>query len=372
MTPVQVRSSKPVPRLPAAGHVQATQGRRQRLATQAHAWHALPLLRRIRTALRRDVRVLAYHRVLDLDDRFLFDPMLVSATPSAFHAQMRHVRDHYHPVTCRDLVASLDGGKPLPRDAILVTFDDGYDDNHRIAFPILRELGVPATFFVATGHIDNGQAYAYDWLAHLMLTARTDRLRMPGAGIDLPLPESLHARRELVGTVLDRLKYLDNAGQLEAIARLESELGRPRSAGHPDCTPMSWDQLREMHAAGMEIGGHGVHHRMLAKLSDEELHDEIAQSQARLTTELGTPAIAMSYPVGGPDAYDDRVVSVATENGFRIGFSYVNGSNPWPPQDRYRLLRTAVERGIDDPWFQGILALPEVFAHPSVIRTYPA
>ena len=78
-------------------------------------------------------------------------------------------------MSCREVVAALDGGPALPHDPVLVTFDDGYDDNHAIAFPILREFGVPATFFVATGHIDNGLPYGYDWLAHLVVTARAVR-----------------------------------------------------------------------------------------------------------------------------------------------------------------------------------------------------
>ena len=66
------------------------------------------------------------------------------------------------------------------------------------------------------------------------------------------------------------------------------------------------------------------------------------------------------------------VLRAARDSGFRIGFSYVSGTNPWPPADRFRLLRSAVERSVDRPWFEGILALPEVFSHPSAIRVYPA
>src|SRR3546814_4476775 len=116
-------------------------------------------------------------------------------------------------VSCREIVAALDGGLALPRDAVLVTFDDGYDDNHAIAFPILRDLGVPATFFVATGHIDSGLPYAYDWLAHMVVTMDADRLRLPDLDLDLPLPSDRDARRALAGTVVDRLKSLDEACQ---------------------------------------------------------------------------------------------------------------------------------------------------------------
>ena len=352
-----------VPPLPAPG-------RRQRLATRAHGWRLLPLLQRLRGLFRRDLRVLAYHRVREAGPGFEFDRELVSATPEDFLAQMRHVAQRFHPVSCREVVAALDGGPVLPRDAVLVTFDDGYDDNHAVAFPILRDLGVPATFFVATGHIDSGLPYGYDWLAHLILTCRASRLSMAALDVDLPLPARLEDRHALIGAVLDRLKYLDDAGQQAVIAEFEHVCGRPRAAGHADCRPMTWDQLREMRAGGMEIGAHGVHHRMLAKLPDHALLEEISGCRRRLDEELGAPPIAVSYPVGGPDAYDARVIDAVRAEGFRIGFSYVSGTNPLPFARRYELLRTPVETSVDRAWFEGILALPEMFAHGTALRVY--
>lgn len=351
---------------------QPARGRRQRLAAGANRWRLLPAMQVVRGLFRRDLRVLAYHRVRDLGPGFAFDTELVSASPAGFHNQMQHVRDRFHPVSCREVAAALDGGPALPRDAVLVTFDDGYDDNHAVAFPILRDLGVPATFFVATGHIDSLMPYAYDWLAHLIVTMDAQRLHLPGLDLDLSLPPDLEARRTLVGVVLDRLKYLDDAGQQAVIADLELRCRRPRTQGHADCRPMTWDQLREICASGMEIGGHGVYHRMLAKLPDEALQAEVAECQARLTAELGMPAIAISYPVGGPDSYDARVIAAARARGFRIGFSYVNGVSAPRADNRYQLLRMPIETSIDLAWFKGILAAPKLFSHPTRLRVYPS
>ncbi|MET0813905.1 MAG: polysaccharide deacetylase family protein, partial [Pseudoxanthomonas sp.] len=147
-------------------------GRRQRLARRSHAAGLLPVLRRLRSALRHDLRILAYHRVLESADPegFSFDTELISATGDQFREQMRAIKRDFHPMRFDQVLSCIDANRRLPKGAILVTFDDGYDDNYRIAYPILRELGMSAMFFVSTGHIDSGMPYAYDWLVHMICT----------------------------------------------------------------------------------------------------------------------------------------------------------------------------------------------------------
>src|SRR3954470_23583304 len=95
--------------------------------------------------------VLAYHRVLPERDRFLSD------VPSAaeFEHRMRWVKANFDVLALGEAVRALREGR-LPRRSLCITFDDGYADNYRIALPILRRLGLPATFFVATGFLDGG------------------------------------------------------------------------------------------------------------------------------------------------------------------------------------------------------------------------
>ena len=130
--------------------------------------------------------------------------------------------------------------------------------------------------------------------------------------------------------LLDRLKSLDAQTQEAVIATLERETDLPRSRGHADCKPMTWDQLREMQAAGMEIGSHGVWHRMLAKLSPTEMHGEVHQSKQMLDGELASAVTTISYPVGGLDAYNEAVIESAKAAGYRLGCSYICGTNSLP------------------------------------------
>ncbi|GAB2579015.1 polysaccharide deacetylase family protein [Dyella jejuensis] len=351
------------------GHGRAS-GIRGRVAELCYSTGALHPLQRVRSWWQKDLRILAYHRVMPLPDpaAFDFDLELISTTPERFRAQMLHLKRHFLPLRLSDVAAALDAGDALPPDAVVVTFDDGYDDNYRIAYPILRELGVPATFFVSTGHVDSGKPFGYDWLVHMILLTTASRLVLPELGMDVPMPRDRDLRRSLAGAVLQNMKNIDAIAQEAMIKRLEQAWQIPSHIRPEDCRPMSWSQLREMHDAGFEVGSHGVHHRMLAKLPRERMRDEVWQSKATLERELDAPAALMSYPVGGDRAFDVDVMNATREAGFQLAVCYICGTNPQPASNRYALYRLPVERMMGPGWFAAMLALPRLVSYPTVNR----
>lgn len=342
-------------------------GIRGRLGELCYRSGLLVPMQRLRAQWHNDLRILAYHRVLTLPDpdAFDFDLELVSTSAESFREQMRFVKERFRPMRMADVLDHLDAGEPLPPDAVVVTFDDGYDDNYAVAFPILRELGVPATFFVSTGHIDNGSPFAYDWLVYMILHTTAAHLQLPELRLDQPMPAERAARRALAGKVLFKMKGLDDTHQLALIARLEREWRMPRDAAPAHCRPMSWAQVRDMHAAGFEIGSHGMHHKMLAKLSPDELQIELRESKATLERELDHPATLLSYPVGGDRAFNDSVVRATMDAGYRLACCYVCGTNPDPASNRYALRRLPVEREMGLGWFASMLTLPGLMSYPT-------
>lgn len=345
-------------------------GIRGKLGELCYSSGMLLWLQRARGWMYRDLRVLAYHRVLTVPDphAFDFDLDLVSTSTDRFREQMLLLKRRFQPMRLEAVATAMEAGRRLPTNAVVVTFDDGYDDNYRNAYPILREFGVPATFFVSTHHIDSGRPYAYDWLVHMILCTSARHFSVPELGLDLAIPDSRAERRQLASRVLSKLKTLDGAAQIMVITRLEREWQMPANAGHRDCRPMSWDQLREMHAAGFEVGSHGVHHRMLAKLPQDELEAELRESRAALERELSGPAVLLSYPVGGDVAFDHRVVAATMAAGYRAACSYICGTNPMSAPNRYALYRLPVEREMGAGWFAAMLTLPELMSYPTISR----
>jgi glycosyltransferase involved in cell wall biosynthesis/peptidoglycan/xylan/chitin deacetylase (PgdA/CDA1 family) len=99
--------------------------------------------------------VLNYHQVNDPAEDFS-----TVSTP-AFRQQMQFLKDHYRVVPLSEAIARLRHRGTSDR-LVAITFDDGYADNARIAAPILRSLGLPATFFVSTDMIGSATPFPHD------------------------------------------------------------------------------------------------------------------------------------------------------------------------------------------------------------------
>jgi peptidoglycan/xylan/chitin deacetylase (PgdA/CDA1 family) len=95
------------------------------------------------------LRILTYHRV---NDDHPADRLTVRSR--AFQEQMEVLLAAGHPVlSLAAELPALRGAAPLPKGAVTITFDDGYEDNFSVALPILERFGLKATFFVASGYL---------------------------------------------------------------------------------------------------------------------------------------------------------------------------------------------------------------------------
>jgi peptidoglycan/xylan/chitin deacetylase (PgdA/CDA1 family) len=98
------------------------------------------------------VPILMYHKVGEPPRASKLKKLWVSVAD--FRGQMAYLLDHgYHPTTLAELAAVVDAGRPVSDKAVVITFDDGYRNNHETAFPVLREFGFRAVLFVVVNAV---------------------------------------------------------------------------------------------------------------------------------------------------------------------------------------------------------------------------
>ncbi len=261
--------------------------------------------------------VLIFHRVLAAPD-----PLFPSEPDVArFDAQMRWVKDWFNVLPLAEAVRALRRGS-LPARPLAITFDDGYADNATNALPILRRLGLPATFFIATGYLNGGRMFN-DTVIEAVRAAKGATIDLAAIGLGAFRIDTVEAKRAALRELLPNLKYLPER-ERDTKAR---EVAACCGAELPDNLMLTDGQVVELDRAGMTIGAHTVTHPILARLPDEVARREIRESKDRLTELLGKPVTLFAYPNGKPGQdYTAAHVAMARELGFEGAVSTARGA----------------------------------------------
>lgn len=202
--------------------------------------------------------ILMYHRV-DVDRPANRVGRELTVTPAQFETQLAYLKARgIRAITMAQLDYRLAHGQSLARTVVL-TFDDGYEDQYLYAVPLLRRYGANATFYIITGNV-----------------------------------------------------------------------GRPRH--------LTWDELRDMVASGMDIAAHGVRHDDLSKMNAAQQAFEIDDSVLALQRRLHIAIDSYAYPSGRFDSETLKLVrradvplAVTTDPAYVI-----------PPENRFEMTRVRV------------------------------
>jgi peptidoglycan/xylan/chitin deacetylase (PgdA/CDA1 family) len=313
------------------------------------------------------VGVVTFHHIHDTAGCgavYPYDPDVADATPRQFRRHLETVARIGTPVSMAELLRGIDGG-PLPPNPLMITFDDGYRSCHDVALPILRELGIPATFFIATAFVGERRLYWWERIALALSAARR-----PRAALAYPRPIEIDARdpgvRRMLNDLVKNTWGLDTERFLrELCLALEVDWSPAIEAAHADQLIMTWDQVRALSRAGMAVESHTRHHPVLDTLDDATLRDELVGSRTDLERELGRPVEAIAYPVGRR-IQQARIRAAVAAAGYRVGFANTGGVNPlWPASlrgalgiDLLDLRRISTDRTTSDAMFLAQLAIP--------------
>jgi peptidoglycan/xylan/chitin deacetylase (PgdA/CDA1 family) len=258
-------------------------------------------------------------------------------------------RSGYGTLTVGQMVEALDRGE-CPPDRVVLTFDDGYKDNHDRLLPLLREHRATATVFVQTGpmHGRINWLHHYFWVLHRRgphaLGEELAR-RLPGAETGGKLralpPDPVGAEYQLKRV----LKYDVSAADRD---RLLDEIFRAAGGDDAELARQVWlspEDCRALDAAGVELGAHTVNHLVLSSLDRATQRAEIEGSLRDLRQWLGHDVASFAYPYGRSWDYNEDTLAVLRELGLRSAITAMPGLNE-VSTGRLELRRIAVSEAV--------------------------
>jgi peptidoglycan/xylan/chitin deacetylase (PgdA/CDA1 family) len=249
--------------------------------------------------------------------------------------QLRQLKRLATVVPLEDSLEALAAGQPLPPRAVALTFDDGYRDNLDVAVPLLRDLGLPATFFLVPGLVSGDVLPWWEMLARGFAQARAAVVKWDGRA----LPTRGRQGRRAVRWLAERLKVLDLATREERVDEV-LRLLQPESQWGEDRLFLDWDGAHELVRRGFSIGSHSTRHAILSREDPQEQVRDLIDSRSWLEAELGVPVPLLAYPNGKRMDYDENTIRAAAQAGHRHALGAhagVNGPST-PPHGHPRLV----------------------------------
>jgi peptidoglycan/xylan/chitin deacetylase (PgdA/CDA1 family) len=282
------------------------------------------------------LRILIYHRIADADTDTELEPGLISASPAEFAEQMHLLASNYNPVSLNDLIDAQAGRSTLPSKAVLVTFDDGYEDFAECAWPIMREHNIPATLFVPTA-FPAGQPLGFWWdrLHYALMQSPLNEVHIEPFG-KLTLGDAAQ-RRGVYKQLRNRVKMLPHKDAMDWLENTINLLGEVPALNRV----LTWQALQSLAEEGVSICSHGESHALMTRLSTPELEDDLQTSlhciEHKLAHAAGPRVVA--YPA---NAFDEKVASLASRAGYLLGFGGQRGINRIPSNHPMNLQRLPV------------------------------
>lgn len=249
-----------------------------------------------------------------------FSSMGLNAKPSKreFEHFLNKLKLHFELTTTSDLFSRLNREKKLDKPLAVITVDDGYADFFDVALPVLADLHIPATVYVTAGFIDNKSWLWWDALRFLITHHPDGPLTLTVCGDEVILMiDDKHSRQAAWTIIADKL-VRQNSERSVVMCQLEKTAGIKLPA-HPteDYKAMSWQQLAECQAAGIEIGCHTMTHAYLPALDELSLKHEIHEAKAIIEQRLSVPVSTFAYPNGMQEDVSEAVLHAVCDAGFQ-------------------------------------------------------
>jgi peptidoglycan/xylan/chitin deacetylase (PgdA/CDA1 family) len=243
-----------------------------------------------------------------------------------FRSHMHYLTRTYRILSLSEMASAMSSGRKLQGTSVAVTFDDGYKNNFTNAIPLLKDLEIPATFFLTTDTIETGLPLWFDVIEHVVNKCSRSEITLPSMNESYDL-STLDSKKIADRTIKRFAKSLSRTERDAFVAELREACRVTDTDYDQDYLPMSWSDVKELAREGFSLGAHSTDHTWLMNMSDDELNAEIASAREIVEEKSKASVSSYAYPFGMPEDYDQRAKAACRQNGFACAVTAMGGAN---------------------------------------------
>jgi peptidoglycan/xylan/chitin deacetylase (PgdA/CDA1 family) len=259
--------------------------------------------------------IIYFHHVFEQKNEYHPDDI----TAIEFDKKIKHLKKHFNVLTLPQAMKLLKA-KRLPPKALVITFDDGYQDNFTVAAPILKKHNCPATFFISTSGVEEGCLWN-DKVEQLLNSTTMTSISKDIIGESITIKnknDKIRAFQQL----LSKLKFLSHEKRNLQLQKLANELGNVEFTR----TMMTTKQITKLHQDGFTIGAHTHNHTILTTETIDDCQQELLNNKKSLEALINDKIKFIAFPNGLFERdFNVKHCEIARKMDFSAGFSTNDG-----------------------------------------------
>lgn len=295
----------------------------------------LGIFKIIRYLNRDKILVLTYHGVVpddpELRKSYEFRNYVTTVN---FEKQIKFINKKYNPVDVEHL--NLQSFK----SKILITFDDGFQNQHKYALPILKKYGLNAIFFIITHLVGSRKLIWTELVGKLIMDTSEEYFKLEDIGeFNIKTTKQRETASVAIRSTLKKMNFKRREQYIELIKhRLGFEHIGKLGSDEDRYAMMEWEEVNDLLQNGQFVGSHSHSHPIFSRISAVQSHRELSLSKKLIEEHTGEPCVLFSYPNGTYEDYSMQTISHLRELDYKFAFTQEPYYNE-PGFDKYQVKR---------------------------------
>ena len=291
----------------------------------------------------RRITIVTYHRITDrkISEIEASLPFLFTSQ-KVFEKQLNFIRKCYKVITFRELNECVKNNK-LAWNSLIITFDDGYEDNFRSAYKSLGKMNLPATFFITVDKIgnENVEPYWWDRLFYYLKEIQKQEDKGFSNEVKMELSPIYEEFKNNASGLFSRMNKEETDKIEKLLNRIEEEFGINNDKLFRENTMLNWEQISEM-SRNHDFGSHTCSHGNLLRLSGDQKYHEIVESKTIIEKFINKKVSVFSSPAGH---MNEEIEGFIEKGGYEFAVTAAEPGINGMTTDRYHLKRINIWEG---------------------------
>lgn len=275
---------------------------------------------------KRKIAILLYHGVVKDCANSTYHTQL---SIKKFAWQINYLRKYYNVMSLEEVIRKIKKKEALPSRVAVVTFDDGFENNYSVAYPLLKKHSIPATIFLTTNNIGTKNIPWPEEMYLILKETKKEELNLREYGLGAYDVSTTSLKEDAYNTLLEKyLRKIPAREKNKLLGVIRERLGgiAPDDECRSNFFMLSWEKVIKMYKGGLiNFGGHTANHEILSRLSEAEMREEILNSYEAIKKQLNSDPVLFAYPNGRKKDFTDLSKEILKDRNILCGLTTIEG-----------------------------------------------